>query len=171
MNKEIKVGLLIFTIIVSLITLYIGYKFYRIHSSTYPLTIIFPKKEGLEKNNAVTYLGVKIGQIKKIGTDINEVYVDVMIDKTNKIPVDSKYAIKRIGLFSEKEISISPGNNKEFYKANDTINYSDVDTTPSFDKMSDVTNTFVGVSNIMLQKEIIAKLDTVIELLKEKKLK
>lgn len=168
MKKEINVGLLIFTAIILLITLSIGFRLYKIHTNTYPLTFIFPETDGLKTNDAITCLGVKIGHVKKMETDVNKVYVNVLINNNNKIPVDSRIKINRIGLFTDNEISVSPGNSNEYCKANDTIKHSIADKIPSFNKIADVTNSLVGVGNIMLQKEIISKLDTIITLLREK---
>jgi len=85
-----------------------------------------------------------------------------------KIPIDSKIEVNRIGLFSEKIISVFPSNRNEYYKVNDTIKNATIDTIPQFSGFSTAANAVVGVGNMMLQKEIISKLDTVIALLKEK---
>lgn len=167
MTKEIKAGSIVLLVILISVVAVIGYFIHKKQTSTYPLVVILPKTEGLERHCDIRYLGVKIGSVKNVGTINRNAYAAIQIKKDVKIPLNSKVNVSRVGLFSEKIISFVPSNSDFFYSPNDTIKNASIDTISSFAKFAGAANAVVGIGNIVVQNKVSAKLDTVISILKK----
>lgn len=161
-------------IILTLILVCFGFVSYRIlkqHFNSYVLTLVFQKADGVSVGDEVRYLGVEVGQVKKINTVDKKVIVDIVIDKKARVPINSIFHVQKTGLFSQRSVSIIPGNESNYYHSNDTIFNAAVDTVPSLELLSNTASAAAGVGTMVMQSKIISKLDTIIKLLKEEKSK
>jgi phospholipid/cholesterol/gamma-HCH transport system substrate-binding protein len=135
----------------------------------YSVYVNFSQSAGIIKNDKVRYLGVDIGQIQLISIIDNHADIKVKIKKSVKIPKGSSLSIGNVGLFGEKCINILPSHSVDYYLPNDTIKGNEVDTIPNIQKASAFVNTVSNLGSLVMEKQILEKLDTVITLLKAKK--
>lgn len=167
MDKNRKAGLIVIFTIVALITILVVYADYLRKKNNYELNFVFPKANGLQERNTINYLGVEIGEVRKIETKQENIIANALIERKVRIPKGSKIQMTNYGLFDGKRVDISPSSSKEYYESGDTIYHTEMDTIPYIAKIGKAANIISDVGGLLLQSEISIKLDTVINLLRE----
>lgn len=127
-NLEVKVGLFIFVGLAVLTILVVSVKEFYFLTPRYNVRAIFNFANGVEVGSLVRFAGVEVGEIKNIRLLCDEklgktdVEVLILLKGGIKIPYDSKVHINVLGLFGEKYLEITPGEDyTRFLKNNDTI--------------------------------------------------
>jgi len=93
---------------------------YRYARQGHIISVSFNDVSGLNRDDPVQMLGVKIGKVEKINLKNNQVIVNLRIDKEYLFPKDSQIVIESIGLLGEKAIKIYPGNSSLCFAPGDT---------------------------------------------------
>jgi phospholipid/cholesterol/gamma-HCH transport system substrate-binding protein len=93
---------------------------YRYSQRGYLISVSFNDVSGLNRDDPVQMLGVKIGKVEKLNLKSNQVIVNLRIDEEYLLPKDSKIVIESIGMLGEKAIKIEPGNSPLFLSPGDT---------------------------------------------------
>ena len=92
----------------------------------YHIIAKFDNASGIEAGSDVKVSGVKVGTIENNFLD-NESYratLQIMVDKSIKLPLDSSAKIVSSGLLGEKYLEISPGSDEEFLQENNEIMFT-----------------------------------------------
>jgi phospholipid/cholesterol/gamma-HCH transport system substrate-binding protein len=171
MTKNTKIGMVIILTLILFCFGFVGYGILKQHFNSYVLTLVFQKADGVNVGDEVRYLGVEVGQVKKIITVDKKVLVDIVIDKQAKVPINSIFHVQKSGLLSGKSVSIIPSVESNYYRSKDTIFNTSVDSIPSLEIISNTASAAAGVGTMVMQSKIISKLDTILKLLKEEKSK
>ncbi len=95
------------------------------NNTTAQTTKIFAKFSdinGLKIGSKVLLSGVPIGEVSKctLDEDFNAI-VEMLLDSSVKLPVDTTAAVAGLGLFSAKYVTIEPGIDDDRLKAGDEI--------------------------------------------------
>jgi phospholipid/cholesterol/gamma-HCH transport system substrate-binding protein len=100
-------------------------------SDSYPLTARFSRIASLHAGNAVTMMGIRIGQVTAVRIDQERGQAVVEFRVRNDIDIysDAIASIKTQGLIGEKYMEIDPGGGGTILKPGDTI----IDTEPPVD--------------------------------------
>jgi virulence factor Mce-like protein len=69
---------------------------------------VFSGVVGLYEGNDVRVLGVKVGSVDKVTPEGNQVRVDVLVDRSVKIPADAKALIVAPSLVSDRYVQFAP---------------------------------------------------------------
>jgi len=93
---------------------------YRYTGQGHIISVSFNDVSGLNRDDPIQMLGVKIGKVEKINLKNNQVIVNLRIDKEYLLPKDSKIVIESIGMLGEKAIKIEPGNSTSYLSPSDT---------------------------------------------------
>ena len=123
-SKEIRIGL--FTVI-ALTMLVMGVKFLKGNgflSSNVTYFSEFDNVGGLTDGNSVLVRGLGIGRVKKIvinPSNPTKVLVEIEIDKTIKVPTNSRLILASDGLLGGKLLNLEIGNATTFLPENATI--------------------------------------------------
>lgn len=78
--------------------------------------IIFPKVGTLNHGDPVKVNGVKLGRVDKIELDGHRVKVVIGVKDLVKIPKNSVFKVLNIGIMGERQVGITLGDSKEYYK-------------------------------------------------------
>jgi len=124
MNKriklELKVGLfVVIGLVILIIFIFSVRKPLGFGKGRYHIKIVFSNAEGLKVNSPVRFLGVDVGEIKKMDLSFSPekknatCIITVSLRKDMILPSDSVAYINSLGLLGEKYIEISPGKNYE----------------------------------------------------------
>lgn len=143
-STELKVGMLV--IVGILLLFYMSFRvgkygFFR--EQGYELFVTFSNASGLDVKTPVQIAGVEIGKIKEIMLDGYRAKTVLTINKSLKIPVDSKVAVKTQGVLGDKYIEIIPGKRQTFLSQGEKI--EDVIQAPNFDEI--FTNVSTAAKN------------------------
>ena len=100
-------------------------------SDTYVLTARFSKIASLRAGNAVTMMGIRIGEVTavRIDQERGQAVVEFRVREDIEIYSDAIASIKTQGLIGEKYMAIDAGGGGERLSAGDTI----IDTEPPID--------------------------------------
>jgi len=112
-SVEIKVGV---TVIIAAVILFFGIiwvKEYRFNVERYDYAVLFPNIGSLEVGDPVSVLGVKKGEVQRIGISGNNVLVTFNLTKDIRLMTDAKFTVMNIGLMGERFINIEPGVSSE----------------------------------------------------------
>lgn len=93
---------------------------YRYSRRGYLISVSFNDVSGLNRDDPVQMLGVKIGKVEKLNLKNEQVIVNLRIDEEYQLPKDSKIVIESIGMLGEKAIKIRPGNSSLYLSPSDT---------------------------------------------------
>ncbi len=125
MSKELKVG--IFTLIgITVFVLGIQYlKGSKVFSKEIDYYAVYDNVEGLSPSNPVYLNGYPVGRVSDIQLVIiggkSKALLRISIEKSRKIPKDSKALIYSADLLGEKAVKLVYGSESSFLAANDTI--------------------------------------------------
>ncbi|MDZ7266366.1 MAG: MlaD family protein [candidate division KSB1 bacterium] len=120
-TNEVVVGAMI--LIAIAIGIY-GYIFLRdipVRQHGFEINIIFNNVTGLEKNDAITVGGYKVGRILDMRLEQGHVIVRAWLNGQTPFSRDSRCAIRSIGMIGEKYIDLMPGSSPELLQEDDTI--------------------------------------------------
>lgn len=158
-TNEVVVGAVI--LIAIAIGIY-GYVFLRnipVRQYGFDIYITFNDVTGLEKNDAITVAGFKVGRILDMKLDHDKVIVRAWLNGQTPFSRDSRCAIRSIGMIGEKYIDFIPGTSSEYLKEGDTV---------VGEYISDLADAGGGVNEIMaetkaLLQRINAAVDTALD--------
>lgn len=154
-TNEVVVGAVI--LIAIAISIY-GYVFLRnipVRQRGFDIYITFNNVTGLEKNDAITVAGFKVGRILDMKLDRDQVIVRAWLNGQTPFSRDSRCAIRSIGMIGEKYIDLIPGTSNEFLKEGDTI---------AGDYISDLADAGGGVNEIMSEtRALLQRINAVVD--------
>ncbi|HXC51926.1 MAG TPA: outer membrane lipid asymmetry maintenance protein MlaD [Candidatus Limnocylindrales bacterium] len=92
----------------------------------FPVYALFDQVAGLKPKSPVEIAGVRVGQVKSIGLDDTfRARVDLDLDSSLKLPVDSSAAIVTAGILGDRYIQLTPGAEDETLKPGEQIPYTE----------------------------------------------
>ncbi len=98
--------------------------------STYAVQAEFDNVSGIKKGAAVQVAGVVVGEVSGIMLNKDRLaQLQLRVDNSLKIPVDSIVSVKSQGIIGDKYIQITLGGGTEYFKADELI----VETESSVD--------------------------------------
>ncbi|QNT78907.1 MlaD family protein [Entomobacter blattae] len=95
----------------------------KVHGDLYPLHARFVSANGLKPHDAVLIGGVTVGMVDQITLDKNSYMADVIlfINKSLKIPDDSRFDIDSATMTSDYGVFIRPGTSTKMLSENATV--------------------------------------------------
>ncbi|MFP4520864.1 MAG: MlaD family protein [Fibrobacterota bacterium] len=125
MTRNTKNNLLVGSvIIISLVILVWGVvwlKEYNFNQETHDIIAVFENVGTLGEGDPVKINGVKKGKVHKIRLVGRNVETVLRVDKSVKIPVDSKIVVQNIGLMGERMIGVTLGESPTFLTGSDKV--------------------------------------------------
>lgn len=154
MNREMKVGLVVFIAIAFLAGLVFVSGGTRFRQYGYSFGIVFPDAMGLDSGAPVLVSGVESGKVDGIELMEKGVLVKVSVKNSIVIPADSKFQIDTGGLLGEPRVKVIRGSSYS------RINNGDIlpgTIPPAFDEilgdirqsLSDVQGTFANINSFL----------------------
>ena len=99
-------------------------------SKTYTIVAQFDSISGVKKGSSIQVAGVVVGKITKIWLDEDGVAnVELQVEKSVELPVDTMASVKSQGLIGDKFIALSLGGDEELFQSGDIL----TDTESSVD--------------------------------------
>lgn len=123
-RMEIMVGifLLIGLVAFGWLALRLGEVPFLTQGKTYALSAAFNNVSGLKKGAEIQISGVSVGSVRGIRLDEdNMALVDMQLEQSVHIPVDSMASIKTQGIIGDKYIQISLGGDTAMYEPGDIV--------------------------------------------------
>jgi phospholipid/cholesterol/gamma-HCH transport system substrate-binding protein len=105
-------------------------RFFR--RSGYSIYAAFETVAGLDTRATVRLAGVSVGYVKAIRLEGHRPIVEMTLEPSVKVPLDSKAMLSSLGLLGEKYIEILPGPGASIAKQGDSINST---ASVSFDQL------------------------------------
>lgn len=90
-------------------------------SSQYQIGFTFPDIVGIRDGSTVYLRGYKVGSVESVDVSREKVTVLAKIDKTVRIPADSRAEIRTINFIGEKAVSILPGSSTTYLDPGSTL--------------------------------------------------
>ncbi|MFN2426388.1 MAG: outer membrane lipid asymmetry maintenance protein MlaD [Candidatus Binatia bacterium] len=91
-----------------------------------PVYALFDQVAGLKPKSPVEIAGVRVGQVSGIGLDETfRARVDLDLDSTLELPIDSSAAIVTAGILGDRYIQLTPGAEEEMMKPGEQIAYTE----------------------------------------------
>jgi len=91
-----------------------------------PVYALFDQVAGLKPKSPVEIAGVRVGQVSSIGLDETfRARVNLELDSSVKLPVDSSAAIVTAGILGDRYIQLTPGAEDEVMKPGEQIAYTE----------------------------------------------
>jgi len=125
---ELKVGLFMMIALIALTIFIFSVTDSTVFEEGKSLKVVFGFANGLKKNAPVRVAGVDEGIVKNIKLFFDreerktKVEVELKIQKSTKIPSDSRITINQLGLLGEKYVEIKPGlETKRFYREGEVV--------------------------------------------------
>jgi phospholipid/cholesterol/gamma-HCH transport system substrate-binding protein len=147
--RETIVGLFVIFGVVVFVILYIWLSGRISLRNTYDITVLFNDVIGLRTGDPVMVYGIEKGQVKSISIAENQVKTVIALDRSIRLPEDSKIAIRSISyLGADRYIKITPGVSQKtavvFQGASETLDLESMVT--KFDSLlNDVKKTVDGL--------------------------
>jgi phospholipid/cholesterol/gamma-HCH transport system substrate-binding protein len=113
-KNEIRVGV---TLLVAAIVLILGILWlggFKLRDERYEVSVVFPEVGGLAPGDKVTVAGLESGEVISLGLDQGIVLVNIKIEPSIKIPVDSRASVSSYGLIGAKSVAFRPGKSGEY---------------------------------------------------------
>ncbi len=123
-RMEIMVGifLLIGLVAFGWLALRLGEVPFLTQGKTYALSAAFNNVSGLKKGAEIQISGVSVGSVRGIRLDEdNMALVDMQLEQSVHVPVDSMASIKTQGIIGDKYIQISLGGDTAMYEPGDIV--------------------------------------------------
>ncbi len=120
-TNEVIVGA---TILIALVISIYGYFYLReipVRRNGFHVYMVFKDITGLERGDAVTVAGLKVGRVVEMKLDAGHVRVKAWLNGDIPFPKDSRAAIRSIGMIGEKYIDLQPGHSNERLREGDVI--------------------------------------------------
>lgn len=91
-------------------------------SKTYVVNAEFDNVAGVKKGASVQVAGVVVGEVSDVRLSKSEfALLELKIDKTLKLPIDSMASVKSQGIIGDKYIQLSLGGDEELFQPGDII--------------------------------------------------
>ncbi len=154
MNREMKVGIVVFIAIAFLGGLVFVSGGTRFHQYGYSFGIVFPDTMGLDTGAPVLVSGVEMGKVDAIELMDKGVLVRISVKEHTIVPADSKFLIDTGGLLGEPRIKVTRGSSQSRISPGDIVPGI---IPPAFDEvlgdirksLNDVQLTFVNVNSFL----------------------
>ncbi len=123
-NKYVQVGLMV---LIALLVFIWGYNFLKGRNILNPSNdyyLNYTEVSGIMESNPVLIRGLKVGQVTDINFDpTNSKYITIriVIDKSVRIPKDSRALLASIDMLGSKGIILDVGTSPHFYNPSDTL--------------------------------------------------
>ena len=145
MNREMKVGLVVFSAIVFLGALVFVSGGARFRQQGYSFGIVFPDAMGLDTGAPVLVSGVESGKVVGIELLKEGVLIRVNVRSHVVVPLDSRFIIDTGGLLGEPRVKVTRGASLENITEGDAVSGT---IPPSLDEiMSDIKASLGGVQS------------------------
>jgi phospholipid/cholesterol/gamma-HCH transport system substrate-binding protein len=108
---EIKVGIFVLIAIVAAAAMILRFgKSGRLAADSFPIIARFDEVGGIIRGASVFYQGVLVGSVADIGLDeeTSKVLIKISLHKGTRIPDNSRFEIRQVGLLGDKVVSILP---------------------------------------------------------------
>jgi len=110
-KNELLVGI---AIVAAVIIGIIGVRFLEglpLLGAGYPLVAIFPDAQGITAGSPVRVSGVRVGRVDRVrlGTDAQQVIIDMIIDPAAQIPRGARISTSGFAALGDVQVSITPG--------------------------------------------------------------
>jgi phospholipid/cholesterol/gamma-HCH transport system substrate-binding protein len=113
LSVELKVGSVVILAALILFFGIVWVKDYKFNVDRYEYSVLFPNIGSLEVGDPVSVLGVKKGEVRKIGLSGNDVLVTFNLTDDVDLRSDAKFTVMNIGLMGERFVNIIPGVSSE----------------------------------------------------------
>lgn len=91
-------------------------------SKTYVVNAEFDNVAGVKKGASVQVAGVVVGEVSDVRLSKSEfALLELKIDKTLKLPIDSMASVKSQGIIGDKYIQLSLGGDEELFQPGDVM--------------------------------------------------
>ena len=123
-RQEVKIGFFILLAIVILIWGLNYLKGINIFSAKDKYYAIYDRIEGLQENAPVLLKGFKIGIVGNIyfeNDNKEDIFVEIMIDRDFRLPLNTMAIIFSSDLMGSKSIKLMPSNSDKFHEVGDTL--------------------------------------------------
>ncbi len=109
----------------------------------YTVTANFAKIGGLEVGSDVRISGIKVGSVlaTRLNPDTYTADVEMSIDRSVKLPIDTIAAIADVGMMGDKYVRLEPGKSQAFLKDGDSMAQ-----TKSYKSLEDNISEFIFLS-------------------------
>lgn len=124
-----KIGIISMLVLVTIIFIFKNTN----NNDFIPFVATFNYVEGINNDTEVKIAGIKIGNVSKVTTSSNYVFVKGLVDKNYDIPEDSIIKIKSNGIFGKKVLSIEPGFGDYLDKSNQKYVFEQTQDSYSID--------------------------------------
>lgn len=114
-HVEVSVGLFIIIGFLALVYLafHLGEVSWFSDSKQYTIEAEFDNVSGVKSGASVQIAGVVVGEVTKIWLDTQYAMLEMRIDKSVKLPVDSMASVKTQGIIGDKYIQLTLGGDDE----------------------------------------------------------
>jgi phospholipid/cholesterol/gamma-HCH transport system substrate-binding protein len=106
---EIRVGITVFIASLVLIIGLMWFQGFKLAHGTYEIHAVFPMVGGIGPGDKVNLNGVERGKVKRVVLRENDVILTMEIDRSAKIPEDSRIVLQAIGIMGGRIITIMLG--------------------------------------------------------------
>ncbi|MFH1502412.1 MAG: MlaD family protein [Candidatus Eisenbacteria bacterium] len=120
-GSELRVGI---TLTIAGIVLILGILWlggFTFGDESYQFSVVFPEVAGLVVGDRVTVAGIQFGELTNLQLVDGGVLADLSIDRSVRLPVDSRISVSTYGLIGAKVIAIRPGASAEFIEEGATV--------------------------------------------------
>jgi len=122
MRSEAKVGLIVFSSIVTIIVIYWFLRGFQLEAASYPLYANFKDVQLLDRGAAVRMAGVRIGTVRHIDlTSDRTARVMMRIRRKYRIPRGTVATTTSGGLIGDQYVELTPGPGPGYHKPGDTV--------------------------------------------------
>lgn len=132
-KRQIEISVGVFIVVGFLAFVYLAFQLGEVSflsgNKKYTIHAEFDNVSGVKKGATVQVAGVVIGEVTDIVLDDQYARLQLNIERTVQVPVDSMASVKSQGIIGDKYIQISLGGDEELLEEGGTI----VDTESSVD--------------------------------------
>lgn len=93
----------------------------------YTVNAIFPHTEGLQRGDIVQVSGVEVGVVRSVELEApDSILVRIWIQRSLRLPRDSRALLESAGVFGDKILVIEPGASTDLLESGDTLRTGEV---------------------------------------------
>jgi len=163
-NYEVRVGIIAFIALLSLVLGYSWLKDYFSLKSYTQLKISFANANDLKPGDVVTVRGVEKGHVKSLDVEADRVVVTVLVKLKQPLKVGTHYSVREGDLMGKRQLEILPGSGVNLIKL-DEIQYGD-ESSGLMDLISNLNSTIITMDNLVARftkdKGLIANLESTV---------
>jgi phospholipid/cholesterol/gamma-HCH transport system substrate-binding protein len=134
----------------------------------YKLLVSFDSVAGLNRGDAVTIRGVKVGKVLSVDMEDGQPTVTIGFAKIRSLPVDSRVEIKGVGLLGEQMVEVQVGSDPRSFQDGDRltgISYAGLEALTSdaaniAERLDEAVSVLIKERNIAHLENILSQLDS-----------